>query len=75
LKAIVSSWLTPVVCLIIGKVLVVLHVVNIYPLSVKRNLIFKITIKGGLHIFKFPVAPFTLMPSKGPLGRQYWGSN
>jgi hypothetical protein len=34
LKAEVGSRLTPVVCLIISEVLVVLHVINIYPLSI-----------------------------------------
>ena len=70
-----GSWVSLTVLSIIGEVLIVLHVVDINPLSIKRNLVVDVTLSRCLNICEILIAPFALIPSECPLRSKYGCAN
>jgi hypothetical protein len=70
-----GSWLSEVVSLIISEIFIVLHVVNVDPLSIDGYLIFNIALKGLNDILEGAVTPLALVPAEGPLGGQHRSAN
>lgn len=53
---------------IYSEVSIILHVIDVCPLTVERYLIEMIVLNDLAIVIQISIAIFTLMPSKGPLG-------
>jgi len=57
------------------EVLIVVHVVDVSPLSIKGDIVFLVIINNLLVLIDSAEAVFALMPSEGPLRHQNWLAN
>jgi len=74
-KPIEGAGVTSLVLLRVGEISVVLHVVDINPLSVEGDLVVNVALERFLELSIIVIAPAALVPSESPLGDKIWGSN
>jgi len=60
---------------VISKVLIVIHVIDVSPLGVQRNSVIMVLLNTVLNFVDTTVAPFALVPSEGPLRSGNWVSS
>ena len=64
------TWIVVHVSSSISEVSVLLHVVDVDPLGVERDLVVQVALARGFDVSEVPVAPLALVPSKSPLRDQ-----
>lgn len=57
------------------EVLIVLHVVNISPLSIERDVVLGVVLNDVLVVLDGAEAPLALVPSERPLRHEDWLAN